>query len=101
MTSSTAPPTAAEQALVSQILAQADPQKRDILDADAAVGIFMGSNLAPDILADIWHLSDEGIKGHLVRKDVAVAVRLIGWAQQGVKVTGELVHQSASIHLLT
>lgn len=90
---STFSPTTAELALVSVIFAQADPQKRGILTGDVAVKVFGGAKLDPSILGDIWSIADEDNNGWLPRKGVAIAVRLIGWAQKGEKITKALVNK--------
>jgi len=89
-------PTPAELTLVSQIFAQADPQKLGVLTGDVAVRVFGGAKLPPVTLAEIWSLSDEDDKGWLPKKGVAIAVRLIGWAQKGEKITQALANKRKS-----
>ncbi|KII88893.1 hypothetical protein PLICRDRAFT_40530 [Plicaturopsis crispa FD-325 SS-3] len=84
-------PSPAELALVSQIFAQADPQKLGIITGDVAVRIFGGAKLSPTVLGEIWNLADEDNKGWLAKRGVAIAVRLMGWAQKGEKVTDALL----------
>lgn len=86
-------PTPAELALVSQIFAHADPQKLGVLTGDVAVRVFGGANLPPTVLGEIWNVADEENKGWLPKKGVAIAVRLIGWAQKGEKITPALVNK--------
>ncbi|GLB35163.1 putative eps15 homology domain containing protein [Lyophyllum shimeji] len=86
-------PTAAELALVSQIFNQADPQKLGILTGDVAVKVFGGAKLPPTVLGEIWSIADDDNNGWLPRKGVAIALRLIGWAQKGEKITQELVNR--------
>lgn len=88
-------PTAAELALVSQIFAQADTQKIGILTGDVAVRVFSGAKLPPTVLGEIWNTADEDNNGFLTRKGVAIAVRLIGWAQKGEKVSQALLSKCA------
>jgi epidermal growth factor receptor substrate 15 len=76
-------PSPAELALVTEILAKADPQKTGIVVVDAAVKVLEGSKLSPDVLANIWDIADEGNNGWLTRNGVIIAVRLMGWAQKG------------------
>ncbi|KAF8078166.1 hypothetical protein FPV67DRAFT_38614 [Lyophyllum atratum] len=85
-------PTSAELALVTQIFNQADPQKLGILTGDVAVKVFGGAKLQPTVLGEIWSIADEDNNGWLPRKGVAIALRLIGWAQKGEKITQELVN---------
>lgn len=84
-------PTQAELLIVSQIFVQADPQKTGVLTGDVAVRVFGGANLPPTTLGTIWNISDEEDKGWLPKRGVAIAVRLIGWAQKGEKITKDLV----------
>jgi epidermal growth factor receptor substrate 15 len=91
--SSTFSPTTAELALVSIIFNQADPQKRGILTGDVAVKVFAGAKLEPKVLGDIWSIADEDNNGWLPRKGVAIAIRLMGWAQKGEKITKALVNK--------
>jgi len=86
-------PTPAELALVSQIFAQVDLQKLGILTGDVAVKTFGGANLPPAVLGEIWSIADEDNNGWLPRKGVAIAIRLMGWAQKGEKISSELVHK--------
>lgn len=86
-------PSPAELALVSQIFLKADPQKIGILTGDAALKVFGGANLQPTILGEIWNIADEDNNGWLPKKGVAIAVRLMGWAQKGEKVTQALVNR--------
>lgn len=89
-------PSPQEVALVNQIFAQADTQKIGVVTGDAAVKIFGGTKLPPTILAEVWNLADEDNKGVLTRKDVAVAVRLLGHAQRGERITEAHIHQRKS-----
>jgi hypothetical protein len=88
-------PTPAELALVNQIFTQADTQKIGILTGDVAVRLFGGAKLAPTVLGEIWNLADEDNNGFLTRKGVAVAVRLMGWAQKGEKISQALLSKCA------
>ncbi|KAG7092181.1 hypothetical protein E1B28_008550 [Marasmius oreades] len=90
-------PTPAETALVGQIFAQADTSKLGILQGDDAVRIFGGAKVPPTVLGEIWNIADDDQNGWLSRKGTAVALRLIGWAQKGEKVTKELVHKPGPI----
>ncbi|RXW24903.1 hypothetical protein EST38_g952 [Candolleomyces aberdarensis] len=84
-------PTQAETTLVHQVFQYADPQKLGVVTGEAAVKIFDGSKLSPAVLAEIWGLADDENNGWLSKKGVAKAVRLIGWAQQGRKLSVELL----------
>jgi epidermal growth factor receptor substrate 15 len=83
----------AELALVSQIFVRAGGQASGVVSGDAAVDIFATKvGLAPGVLSTIWNLADQENTGHLTRKGVTIAIRLIGWAQSGAKVTPDLVN---------
>ncbi|KAF6765030.1 UBA/TS-N domain-containing protein [Ephemerocybe angulata] len=84
-------PTPAETTLVHQIFQHADPQKLGIVTGEAAVKVFEGAKLQPALLAEIWAMADDENNGWLSKKGVAKAVRLIGWTQQGRKLTEELL----------
>lgn len=86
-------PTPAEVAFVNQIFTQADPQKLGLVTGEQGVKIFAGSHLPPGTLGDIWSLSDPENNGALTRRGVAIAVRLIGWAQSGETPSNELLEK--------
>lgn len=86
-------PTPAELAVVNQIFQQADPQKLGVVTGDAAVKVFDGAKLPPAVLGEIWEMSDEDNNGWLSKKGVAMAVRLMGWAQQGRKMSPQLLEK--------
>ncbi|KAG9318144.1 hypothetical protein JVU11DRAFT_217 [Chiua virens] len=90
-------PTPPELALVNQIFAQVDTQKVGILTGDVAVRVFGGAKLSPSALGEIWNIADEDNNGFLTRKGVAVAVRLIGWAQKGEKISQALLNKSGPL----
>jgi epidermal growth factor receptor substrate 15 len=93
--SSSFSPTPGELALTNAIFAKADTQKLGILTGDVAVEAFSGSKLAPTVLGEIWGMSDKENQGFLTRKQVAVAVRLMGWAQKGEPVSEALIDRRA------
>ena len=91
----------AELAIVSKIFVRAGSKLSGVVTGDAAVEIFATKvGLPPDVLSRIWSLADEGSTGNLTRKGVAIAVRLIGWAQKGAEVTPDLVNTCAKLLLL-
>lgn len=92
-------PSPQEVALVNQIFTQTDSQKIGVVTGEAAVKVFSGSKLSPSVLAEIWTLADEDNKGVLTRKDVAVAIRLLGHAQRGERVTEAHILQRESSRL--
>ncbi|KAF8644125.1 hypothetical protein AX16_008654 [Volvariella volvacea WC 439] len=97
MSSTSFTPTQAELALVNSIFAQADSQKLGILTGDVAVKIFNGANLPPIVLGEIWSIADEGDQGWLSKKGVAMALRLIAWAQRGEKISPALLSKAGPL----
>lgn len=91
--SSTFSPTPGELAIVNQLFAQNDPQKFGIITGEVAVKIFGGAKLSSTTLGKIWSIADAENNGFLTRKGVAVAVRLMGWAQKGDDVSEELINK--------
>lgn len=92
-------PTPAELTLVSQIFAQADPQKLGVLTGDVAVRVFSGAKLPPASLGEIWNIADSDNNGWLSKKGVAMAVRLIGWAQKGEAITAALLNKRNALFI--
>ncbi|KAG8863743.1 hypothetical protein FRB96_007580 [Tulasnella sp. 330] len=84
-------PTVLEQNVVTAIFNKGDPDKLGIINAENAVKILTGAKLPPNILGEIWAIADNDNNGFLTRKGVAVAVRLIGWAQKGEPVSEDLL----------
>ncbi|PPQ70282.1 hypothetical protein CVT24_000845 [Panaeolus cyanescens] len=93
-------PTPAELTLVSQIFAQADPQKLGVLTGDVAVRVFSGAKLPAASLGEIWNIADDGNNGWLSKKGVAMAVRLIGWAQKGEAITTALLNKPGPLAVI-
>jgi epidermal growth factor receptor substrate 15 len=91
-----------ELALVSQIFVRAGSQLSGVVTGDAAVEIFATKvGLPPDVLSTIWNLADEENTGNLTKKGVAIAVRLIGWAQRGAEITPDLVNACAKLVMVS
>jgi epidermal growth factor receptor substrate 15 len=84
-------PTPSELALTNEIFKTADPQNLGIVTGTAAIGVFGGSKLSPATLGQIWGISDIDNNGFLTKKGVAIAVRLMGWAQKGEVVSETLL----------
>ena len=84
-------PTSAEIALTAQVFNVADPQKLGIVTGDTAVKVLSGANLSHVVLGEVWAIADKENNGFLTRKGVAVALRLIGYAQKGEPITEVLL----------
>ncbi|KAK7023864.1 hypothetical protein R3P38DRAFT_1076930 [Favolaschia claudopus] len=94
-------PTQAELALTQQIFAVADPKKLGALTGEVAVKVFGGANLSPTVLGQIWQIADESNNGWLSQKGVAIAVRLLGHAQKGEKVSEALLSKPGPLPTIT
>lgn len=81
----------AELDLVNQIFSKADKPKQGILKGDVAVEVFNGAKLAGSVLGEIWSIADEENNGWLSKTGTAKALRLIGHAQKGSKVSPTLL----------
>ncbi|KAF9001968.1 hypothetical protein BDQ17DRAFT_1357829 [Cyathus striatus] len=86
-------PTSAERSLVTQIFSRANSPQSGLLPGDLAVKIFAAAKLPPTVLGEIWNLADENDQGSLTEKGVSMALRLIGYAQRGDKVTSALLNK--------
>lgn len=84
-------PTPAELTLVSQLFLKADPHKHGFIPTDVAVRLSGGAKISSVAVGEIFNIADESKAGKLSRKDIAVVVRLIGWAQKGEKITRTLL----------
>lgn len=90
-------PTSAELNLANQVFVKADPGKLGVVTGEAAVKLFSGAKLPGPVLGEIWSIADEDNNGWLSKKGVTVALRLIGWAQSGEKVTSALIGKPGPI----
>ncbi|KAJ7937365.1 hypothetical protein B0H13DRAFT_1852825 [Mycena leptocephala] len=89
--SSTFAPSAEESALVAQLFVRA--KNSGVLTGDVALELFGKTNLSVQVLSDIWSIADKDGHGWLSPTQTAIAVRLIGWAQVGVKPAPELLEK--------
>jgi len=83
--------SSAELDLVNQIFSKVDKPKQGILKGDVAVEVFSGAKLAGSVLGEIWNIADEENNGWLSKTGTAKALRLIGHAQKGSKVSHTLL----------
>lgn len=94
-------PTPDEQSLVSTIFSIADPQNLGIITGDVAVKVLSGANLSNSVLGEVWSLADKENNGFLTRNGVAVAVRLIGYAQKGQSISDlDVLSKRQLVHIL-
>ncbi|KAG6812219.1 hypothetical protein H0H92_003840 [Tricholoma furcatifolium] len=89
-------PTDEELGLVGQIYERAGCLRPGYISGETVVEIFTNSiDLSPTILSTIWDLADESKSGYLSETGLAVALRLVGWAQSGKEVSVDLVNKLA------
>lgn len=94
-------PSGPETALANAIFAQADHQNLGILTGDVAVRIFTGAKLPQAALHEIWNIADEENNGWLSKKSTALALRLIGHAQRGQRVSKNLISMGTALFSAT
>ena len=82
-----------ERSLVRQILGKADPERRGIFTREVVLKAFEDVKLPDEVLHEIWNIADDDNNGWLSERGLAIAVRLLGWAQKGEKVTEALIHR--------
>lgn len=83
-----------EADLAAQLLKIAKCEQAGALQANVAVDIFRRSGLTVEQLRDIWNLADQNGSGDLSRDELAMAIRLMGWAQAGEPLEGGLLLKS-------
>ncbi|KAG6897279.1 hypothetical protein C0992_002819 [Termitomyces sp. T32_za158] len=88
-------PTDQELGLVAQIYSQAGCSRPGYIEGNIVAEILSSAavDLPPFILGAIWDHAGESKSGYLSETCVAIALRLIGWAQSGEKVAAGLVNQ--------
>lgn len=82
-----------ELMLVNRIVLQTNSQDSGFISAEKAVNIFERTGLSTSILHEIWNIVDEDDDGKLSEREMAAAVRLIGWAQSGERVSEALLER--------
>lgn len=87
--------------LANQILVFSDCQESGALRSDAAINIFKRSGLSYAILRDIWNMVDENASGDLTIRELAAAIRLMGWVQVGEPLEESLLIKCATISSLS
>jgi Ca2+-binding EF-hand superfamily protein len=84
-------PTPEELELVADILLFTDTKESRILPTEIAIDVFERSDLSREELREIWRLADKDRNGMLTSKELAVALRLIGWVQVGETLSAHLI----------
>ncbi|KAG6860555.1 hypothetical protein C0995_009837 [Termitomyces sp. Mi166 len=82
--------------LVAQIYERAGCSRPGYIEGNIIAEIFSTAavDLPPSILSAIWDLVDESKSGYISETGVVIALRLIGWAQNGEKVTINLAKKN-------
>lgn len=91
------PLTAEEQRVYGAIFRQLDVESLGVVTGEAARSTFEKSGLPPVTLGEIWQLADPTNLGFLTQNSFAIALRLIGHAQTGVKPDQSMIHVAGPI----
>ncbi|KAF8068770.1 hypothetical protein FPV67DRAFT_1760788 [Lyophyllum atratum] len=85
-------PSEEELDLVAQIYHRVGTPRPDVIHGPTAAEIFEAcTDLPPAILSAVWDIADKEKAGYLSERGVAIALRLIGWAQSGEELSAGLV----------
>ncbi|KAG5354347.1 putative calcium-binding protein [Yarrowia sp. C11] len=82
--------TPEEKKLYGSLFKTADKESVGIVTGEDAKVLFQKSSLSPAILGEIWQLSDTENSGFLNQIGFSTALRLIGHAQTGARVSAQL-----------
>lgn len=82
--------TPEEKKLYGSLFKTADKESVGIVTGEDAKVLFQKSSLSPAILGEIWQLSDTENSGFLNQIGFSTALRLIGHAQTGARVSSQL-----------
>lgn len=74
----------------------ADVNRDGLISGQEAVSFFQGTGLSQQVLAEIWHNSDERKAGVLTKPEFYNALKLVTIAQAGNRLTPEIVKQVLS-----
>ncbi|KAF5334627.1 hypothetical protein D9611_011985 [Ephemerocybe angulata] len=83
--------TPEELELIAEILTFTRSEMSRIVSTEAAIDVFERSDLKRNDLKEIWRLADKDRNGMLTSKELAVALRLIGWVQAGEPLAEHLI----------
>ncbi|KAG5646744.1 hypothetical protein DXG03_002426 [Asterophora parasitica] len=87
-------PSEDELELVAQIYDQAGTSRPGVINGETAVEILEASvDLPQTVLSAAWDIADAKKAGYLSERGLAMALRLIGWAQSGEEVSADLVNK--------
>ncbi|KDQ58088.1 hypothetical protein JAAARDRAFT_256564 [Jaapia argillacea MUCL 33604] len=86
-------PTPEELVLVDKMFAHPVAQKLGMLVGEVALDLFGGSNLSPEVLSQVWAVADSNRSGSLTKRETIAAVRLMGWAQRGERISRKLLNE--------
>lgn len=82
--------TPEEKKLFGSLFKTADKESVGIVTGEDAKVLFQKSSLSPALLGEIWQLSDTENSGFLNQIGFSTALRLIGHAQNGARVSAQL-----------
>jgi hypothetical protein len=88
-----------EESLLVQLMTRIGLQDitPHVLFANRAIEAFTDTGLSPETLSAIWDIADRNAKGYLVKEEILIAIRLVGWAQAGeAPITADLAHKCES-----
>ncbi|CAK5262459.1 unnamed protein product [Mycena citricolor] len=86
-------PTRDELELVSQLFASGEPKTLDAITGTHALALFANTGLSDEVLGQIWSIADKDSNGQLSRDETGALLRLMGWAQAGVKPSPDLLEK--------
>ncbi|KAK9479539.1 hypothetical protein V1514DRAFT_366826 [Lipomyces japonicus] len=82
-----------ERSLYGQLFKSIDRESLGIVTGEAARSLFERSGLSPLVLGRIWQIADDQNNGFLNQTAFALALRLIGYVQNGQRLSPELAAQ--------
>ncbi|KAF9010068.1 hypothetical protein BDQ17DRAFT_1421344 [Cyathus striatus] len=90
-------PTENERSLAAYILKFTNSDKLGHMPGDLAVDVFQRTGLPVTVLSDIWNIADKDNDGSISENELAIAIRLMGWAQSGEIVTRKLIEKAGPL----
>ena len=91
--------TPREKGFYSNLLSQADPNMNNKVGGQEGVTFFKRSGLAVDVLKNIWKTAARTSPEFLTRDEFYIALRLISYAQNGIKPNEESIQFDIPVDL--
>ncbi len=82
--------TSDEKRYYGSLFKSLDTKKTGLINGETARIILEKSGLSPLILGEIWQISDPNNLGHLTQTGFCISMRLIGYVQNGIKLSSHL-----------